>query len=142
MERIRPPIQGTTLRTQSPLFSSTGVLESSIPFPSETFSKSGICLAVSAIITLGNSKTYHISQKKILKRRIWFINDFKDPVGLRASKRRSLCIQKSTAICNWIYQSTTFYKPRGSFSQILLLQLDSIGSSITMSYRSYIVKIT
>lgn len=49
MEIILPPIHGTTLRDQSPLLISTGVLDSSAPLRPETFSKSGIRLALSAI---------------------------------------------------------------------------------------------
>lgn len=49
MEMIRPPIQGTTLRTQSPLFNWTGVLESSSPLCPGTSSISGILFELSAI---------------------------------------------------------------------------------------------
>ena len=48
MEITLPPIQGTTLRAQSPLFSSIGVCESSTPLCSEAFSASEISLALSA----------------------------------------------------------------------------------------------
>ena len=52
MEIILPPIQGTTLRAQSPLFSSIGVPESSIPLWPETSCMSGIHLALSAFNSL------------------------------------------------------------------------------------------
>lgn len=48
MEIILPPIHGTILTAQSPLFNSTGVFESSTPLCSEVFSASGIGLALSA----------------------------------------------------------------------------------------------
>lgn len=55
MEIIRPPIQGTTLITQSPPFSSTGIRESSIPFCAELASTAGIRLAFS---TFNNLETH------------------------------------------------------------------------------------
>lgn len=48
MEMILPPIQGTTLRSHSLLFSSMGVLENCIPLGPETSSTSGIWIAFSA----------------------------------------------------------------------------------------------
>ena len=47
MEITLPPIQGTTLRAQSLLFSSIGVCERSTPLCSEAFSASEISLALS-----------------------------------------------------------------------------------------------
>ena len=58
MEIILPPIQGTTLRAQSLLFSSIGVLESSIPLWPETSCTSGISLALSAFNSLYGKKQY------------------------------------------------------------------------------------
>lgn len=49
MEIILPPIDGITLRAQSPLFSSMGIFESSIPMCSETLSASGIGFAFPAL---------------------------------------------------------------------------------------------
>lgn len=68
MEMILPPIHGTTLRDQSPLFISTGVLDSSVPLCPETFSTSGIRLALSASkqenVNARESKRMGIQKKK------------------------------------------------------------------------------
>ena len=58
MEIILPPIQGTTLRGQSPLFSSIGVLKSSISLCLKTSCTSGICLALSAFSSLYSKKQH------------------------------------------------------------------------------------
>ena len=58
MEIILPPIQGTTLRDQSPLFNSIGVLESSIPLCLKTSCSSGICLTLSAFNNLYSKKQH------------------------------------------------------------------------------------
>lgn len=58
IERILPPIQGTTFSSQSPLFRTTGVLESSTPLCPETVSTSGIRLALSEINLQHGNKTF------------------------------------------------------------------------------------
>lgn len=60
MEMILPPIQGTILRSHSLLFSSMGVLESSIPLGPETSSSiSGIWIAFSAKHSENSSITWY-----------------------------------------------------------------------------------
>lgn len=54
MEIILPPIQGTILTAQSPLFKLISSFESSAPLGPEASSKSGICLAFSASTALTN----------------------------------------------------------------------------------------
>lgn len=58
IERILPPIQGTTFSSQSTLFRTTGVLESSTPLCPETVSTSGIRLALSAINLQHGNNTF------------------------------------------------------------------------------------
>lgn len=96
MERIRPPIQGTTLRAQSPLFISTGVLDSSSPLPLEFFSTSGIGFAVSAIKFSYIRKQHGVIYKREsrYKNRIRFINDWKVSICISVNKRVSLILQE------------------------------------------------